>query len=119
MTCEALSALVTAIARIGDDALDESLLSRLPGFPVARSMPSDLLPELYRDRKPELFESAQQVSAVLTQPPTEIAAALELSVGSVGTTLARARRRLAETYEALQKGDTRRAAGGQGAEHDR
>ena len=47
----------------------------------------------------------------------EIAAALELSVGSVGTTLARARRRLAESYEALQSGDGRRAAGGD--EHDR
>jgi RNA polymerase sigma-70 factor (ECF subfamily) len=33
---------------------------------------------------------------------TEIAQALELSVGSVGTTLARARRRLVEAYEALQ-----------------
>ena len=32
----------------------------------------------------------------------EIAAALELSVGSIGTTLARARRRLVEAYEALQ-----------------
>jgi len=32
----------------------------------------------------------------------EIAAALELSVGSVGTTLARARRRLAEAYEAME-----------------
>jgi RNA polymerase sigma-70 factor (ECF subfamily) len=32
----------------------------------------------------------------------EIAAALELSVGSVGTTLSRARRRLMEAYEALQ-----------------
>jgi RNA polymerase sigma-70 factor, ECF subfamily len=32
----------------------------------------------------------------------EIAAALELSVGSVGTTLARARRRLVEAYESLQ-----------------
>ena len=49
----------------------------------------------------------------------EIAAALELSVGSVGTTLARARRRLAETYESLQKGDGRHAAGGGGADHDR
>ena len=49
----------------------------------------------------------------------EIAAALDLSVGSVGTTLARARRRLAETYEALQSGEGRRAAGGQGDEHDR
>jgi len=47
----------------------------------------------------------------------EIAAALELSVGSVGTTLARARRRLAETYESLQAGEERRAAGG-GSEHD-
>jgi RNA polymerase sigma-70 factor (ECF subfamily) len=47
----------------------------------------------------------------------EIAAALELSVGSVGTTLARARRRLAETYESLQKGEGRRAAGGD--DHDR
>ena len=32
----------------------------------------------------------------------EIASALELSVGSVGTTLSRARRRLMEAYEALQ-----------------
>jgi RNA polymerase sigma-70 factor (ECF subfamily) len=47
----------------------------------------------------------------------EIAAALELSVGSVGTTLARARRRLAESYEALQAGENRRAAGGD--EHER
>lgn len=34
----------------------------------------------------------------------EIASALGLSVGSVGTTLARARRRLAEGFEALQQG---------------
>ena len=34
----------------------------------------------------------------------EIASALSLSVGSVGTTLARARRRLAESYEALHGG---------------
>jgi RNA polymerase sigma-70 factor (ECF subfamily) len=33
----------------------------------------------------------------------EIAEALELSPGSVGTTLSRARRRLVESYEALQQ----------------
>jgi RNA polymerase sigma-70 factor (ECF subfamily) len=33
----------------------------------------------------------------------EIAEALQLSPGSVGTTLSRARRRLVESYEALQK----------------
>lgn len=33
---------------------------------------------------------------------TEIAKALDLSIGSVGTTLARARRRLVEAYESLQ-----------------
>ncbi|HJR62752.1 MAG TPA: sigma-70 family RNA polymerase sigma factor [Gemmatimonadaceae bacterium] len=33
---------------------------------------------------------------------TEIAQALDLSVGSIGTTLSRARRRLVEAYEALQ-----------------
>jgi RNA polymerase sigma-70 factor (ECF subfamily) len=33
----------------------------------------------------------------------EIAEALGLSVGSVGTTLARARRRLADTYDAMQR----------------
>jgi RNA polymerase sigma-70 factor (ECF subfamily) len=38
---------------------------------------------------------------------TEIAAALDLSVGSVGTTLSRARKRLVEAYEALQRGDAR------------
>ena len=47
----------------------------------------------------------------------EIAAALELSVGSVGTTLARARRRLAENYESLQSLEERRSAGGD--DHDR
>jgi RNA polymerase sigma-70 factor (ECF subfamily) len=35
---------------------------------------------------------------------TEIASALELSIGSVGTTLARARRRLGDAYESLQQG---------------
>jgi len=41
----------------------------------------------------------------------EIASALELSAGSIGTTLARARRRLAEAYEALQH-DGRRGTHG-------
>ena len=41
----------------------------------------------------------------------EIAEALGLSVGSVGTTLARARRRLAESYEALVRESGPRAAG--------
>jgi RNA polymerase sigma-70 factor (ECF subfamily) len=41
----------------------------------------------------------------------EIAEALELSVGSVGTTLARARRRLAEAYEEIQAEGTKRAGG--------
>lgn len=44
----------------------------------------------------------------------EIAEALGLSVGSIGTTLARARRRLAETYEALQADAQRRAGGSHG-----
>jgi len=44
----------------------------------------------------------------------EIATALGLSVGSIGTTLARARRRLAETYEALQVEAERRAGGSHG-----
>lgn len=39
---------------------------------------------------------------------SEIAEALELSPGSVGTTLSRARRRLAEAYEALQRERDRR-----------
>lgn len=41
---------------------------------------------------------------------TEIAAALNLSVGSVGTTLARARRRLVEAYESLQSGGVARGS---------
>lgn len=44
----------------------------------------------------------------------EIAEALGLSAGSIGTTLARARRRLAETYEALQAEAERRAGGNHG-----
>src|SRR5215469_15000671 len=43
----------------------------------------------------------------------EIAEALGLSVGSVGTTLARARRRLADTYDAIQReADARHARRG-------
>ena len=47
---------------------------------------------------------------------TEIAAALELSMASVGTTLARARRRLVEAYESLQqpRGIAASSGGGKG-----
>ena len=41
---------------------------------------------------------------------TEIAAALELSIASVGTTLSRARRRLVEAYESLQNGSVGRGS---------
>ena len=44
---------------------------------------------------------------------TEIAAALELSISSVGTTLARARRRLVEAFESLQG----EHVGGRGGSH--
>ena len=42
----------------------------------------------------------------------EIAAALDLSVGSVGTTLSRARRRLVEGYEQMQRADAERQNNG-------
>lgn len=45
----------------------------------------------------------------------EIADALGLSVGSIGTTLARARRRLAETYDAMRADEQRLAGGGHAA----
>jgi RNA polymerase sigma-70 factor (ECF subfamily) len=45
----------------------------------------------------------------------EIAEALGLSVGSIGTTLARARRRLVETYEAMQRDGQRSVGGGHAA----
>jgi RNA polymerase sigma-70 factor (ECF subfamily) len=45
----------------------------------------------------------------------EIAGALGLSVGSIGTTLARARRRLAEAYETLQAAERGRAGGSHAA----
>ena len=43
----------------------------------------------------------------------EIAETLGLSVGSIGTTLSRARKRLVEAYEALQK----KSAAGEGGGH--
>ena len=45
----------------------------------------------------------------------EIAEALGLAAGSVGTTLSRARRRLVEAYEALQRGQDERERGGHAA----
>ena len=45
----------------------------------------------------------------------EIAEALDLSIGSVGTTLSRARRRLAEAYEALEQGRGEGSGGGHAA----
>ena len=45
----------------------------------------------------------------------EIAEALGMSAGSIGTTLARARRRLAESYEALQAADSGRIGGSHAA----
>jgi RNA polymerase sigma-70 factor (ECF subfamily) len=46
---------------------------------------------------------------------TEIASALELSIKSVGTTLARARRRLVDAYESLQHGGNRVGSVARGA----
>jgi RNA polymerase sigma-70 factor (ECF subfamily) len=47
----------------------------------------------------------------------EIAKALELSVGSVGTTLARARRRLVEAYESLYGARAKKRSGESGGTH--
>lgn len=46
----------------------------------------------------------------------EIAAALDISVGSVGTTLSRARRRLVEVYESLQLEQRAASTGGSGSD---
>jgi RNA polymerase sigma-70 factor (ECF subfamily) len=45
----------------------------------------------------------------------EIAKALDLSIGSVGTTLSRARRRLLEAYESQQRKEARRIGGSDAA----
>ncbi len=71
------TALVTAIARIGDDSLDESMLCRLQGIYLGRSIPQDVLLELYRHRNPELLEYARQIAAFIAKPPVEIGEALE------------------------------------------
>ncbi len=94
-----LLTLMSAEARAEEEAQEEPLtLERAEEAAMARKA-LDQLAE--RDREALLMREEGLNYE-------EIASALELSVSSVGTTLARARRRLVEAYEALQP---RRPAG--------
>ena len=89
-----LSLLATESSGSSEDAEAEAELSveRLREASVARRALGELAE---RDRSALLMKEEG-----LSYP--EIAEALDLSVGSVGTTLARARRRLVEAYEQLE-----------------
>src|SRR5215217_4704483 len=73
-----------------------------------------LLAEQERDSaaEPETTTLERAQEAAMARKAAE---ALGLSPGSVGTTLSRARRRLVEAYEALQKGMDERERGGHAA----
>jgi RNA polymerase sigma-70 factor (ECF subfamily) len=87
--------LLRAQARIDDVVEPEPLsLERAQESALARKA-LDMLTE--RDREALLMREEGL-------DYNEIAGALELSISSVGTTLARARRRLLESYESLQNG---------------
>ncbi len=69
-------AVISAIAKAGDDAIDQRMLSRLSTMRAARSVSTDALLSLYHVRSPQLQELAAQAVAGLVQPPAEIERAL-------------------------------------------
>src|SRR5215218_5414836 len=77
-----------------------------------------LLAEQERDSAVEPEPTTLELALLMREEGldyNEIAEALGLSPGSVGTTLSRARRRLVESYEALQRGQDERERGGHAA----
>ncbi len=58
----ALGAIMPALAGILDDAWQQQLLERLAQLPAAKTLPPDLLAELYRGRSEKLVALADQLS---------------------------------------------------------
>ncbi len=72
-----LLSIVTAIANVGDDSIDQQLLANLASIPGVRSMSTDALLAVYRQRGAPLRELAGQTVAAMVQPPADVEQALQ------------------------------------------
>ena len=67
-----LFAVISAISKVGENSLDHQMLLELNTIRAARSISTDALLSLYRNRSPHLQELAAETVAGLVQPPAEI-----------------------------------------------
>ena len=68
---------ITAISRLSDDQLDVRLLDRLTTLPAARTISTELLKNLYRNRSSKLRQHVDQVTSKLSRPSEDVAAKVE------------------------------------------
>jgi putative heme-binding domain-containing protein len=76
-TISTIAPVVSAISRAAQDDLDQKLLQSLTTLPVAKSMATDHLLNLYQDRSGELKSIAKQTVQTIHQPPADIARQVE------------------------------------------
>ncbi len=67
-----LPSAITAISRVGDDELDQSLLKRLESHRSIQSIPPETLTTVYRNRDKRLQDSAKKLIEFLQKPPVDV-----------------------------------------------
>lgn len=76
-TINTIAPVVAAISRLESDDLDRQLLQALTTLPIAKSMSTDQLLNLYQHRSTELKAMAVETVQTIHQPPADIARQVE------------------------------------------
>lgn len=79
-----LAVSVEAINRLRDDQLDQAMLSAIAELPAARTLSSDQLRNLYRNRNKELQGLADRTAQSLARAPEDVEAKVEATLAKLG-----------------------------------
>lgn len=79
-----LAIAIESVERIGDDRLDEVLLTELRDLPTARTLPQGFLKNLYKDRSMTIRELAERTGDELVRPPADIKASVDRMLARLG-----------------------------------
>ncbi len=74
---------LTAIAGLGNDALDEKVLKQLSELPAARTLPLESVTSLYRSRGNAVKQQAKSAVETLGKPPADVEARLDQLLGQM------------------------------------
>lgn len=74
---------IAAVNRLKDDELDARLLTQLAKLPAARTVSTDQIKNLYKNRKADLRSQADRTIEQLTRPAEDVAAKIEATLAKL------------------------------------